>query len=96
MRRVFRRNADVVDRHILDETLLVPIRGQLSDLQRIFSLNPVAEFIWSQLDGVQDLSAIAEKVTGAFEVAPEEAEADVAGFVADLAAAGLVTELTAV
>ena len=93
--KVFRRNTDVVDRQILDETLLVPIRGQLSELQRIFALNPVGEFIWAQLDGTQDLSAVTRKVAEAFEVTAKEAEADVMGFVEELAAAGLVSELPA-
>ena len=90
---VYRRRPDVVDRSILGETLLIPIRGELADLQRIFALNPTAEHIWAQLDGRRDLAALRDGLAAAYEVAPAEAEADVVGFVSQLAAAGLVVEV---
>ena len=37
---IYQHSPDVVARQILGETLLVPIRGELADLQRIFALNP--------------------------------------------------------
>jgi hypothetical protein len=89
----YRRNNDVVSRQVLDERLLVPIRGQLADLQQVFMLNPVAETIWQQLDGAHDVAAIRDVVVAEFEVEPEQAEADVAEFVAHLREAGLIREV---
>lgn len=43
--KVYRHSGDVVNRQILGDTLLVPVRGKLADLQRIFALNPVARHI---------------------------------------------------
>jgi hypothetical protein len=90
---VYRRSTDVRDRQVLDETLLVPIRGELADLQRIFALNPVAQHIWSQLDGERDLAAIRDTIVARFEVEPAQAEADLMEFVAELSAAGLAAEV---
>jgi len=91
---VYRRQPDVVGRQILGETLLVPIRGELADLQRIFALNPVAQHIWTQLDGEHDLAALRDGLVAAFEVEPAQADADLAEFVAQLRAAGLIAEVS--
>ena len=91
---VYRKSPDIVGRHILDETLLVPIRGELSDLQRIFALNPVAELVWSKLDGNTPLTTIVDVVAGEFEVERDQAERDVSEFAAQLQEAGLALEVT--
>lgn len=90
---VFVKNDQVVYRKIADETLLVPIRGNLADMQRIFALNPVAEFIWQQLDGQQSLTAICDRLLEEFEVDRPQAEADVLEFVQELQQSGLVQEI---
>jgi hypothetical protein len=89
---VYRRSPDVTGRQVLGETLLVPIRGELADLQHIFALNPAAETIWGQIDGEHDLAALCDSVAARFDVEPAQAEADVAAFVAELSAAGLIVE----
>lgn len=90
---VYRKSRDIVGRHILDETLLVPIRGELSSLQRIFALNPVAEFVWSKLDGGTNGQAIVDGVVAEFDVEREQAEQDVSDFLKELEEAGLVVEV---
>jgi hypothetical protein len=95
LNRTYRRNADVVSRLVLGEALLVPIRGQLADLQRIFMLNPTAQYIWGQLDGERSLATICDSITAEYAVAPAQAEADLDELVAALAAAGLVAEAEA-
>ncbi len=89
---VYRHSPDVIGRQILGETLLVPIRGELADLQRIFALNPVAQHIWEALDGAHTLAAVRDAVVAQFEVELAQAEADVIEFVDLLSAAGLIVE----
>lgn len=91
--RVFEKAPDVVDRRIADETLLIPIRGRLADMQRIFALNPVCEFIWGALEGGSTPERIAEQVTEAFDVDSVEAERDCREFLAQLVTEGLVREV---
>jgi hypothetical protein len=83
----------MIGRKILGETLLVPIRGELADLRRIFALNPVAQHIWEALDGVRDLARVCESIVVRFEVDPAQAEADVVEFVGQLSGAGLIVEV---
>lgn len=89
---VFRKRERIVTREIAGETLLVPIRGKLVDMQKIFSLDPVAAFVWERLDGTRPLAAIRDSVLEAFDVEPPQAETDVQEFVAELMAADLIEE----
>jgi hypothetical protein len=88
----YRKSEDVIARQIAGETLLVPIRGDLAGMQRIFALDKVAEYIWQQLDAETTLEAIRDGVLANFDVSMEQAEADIGGFIAELLEAGLIVE----
>lgn len=88
--RIFRKNGGIVTRSVAGETFLVPIRGRLADMQKIFSLNATGEFIWQELDGKRDLQQIIGSIQSAFEVPPEQAAADAREFIAALLEEGLV------
>ncbi len=87
---VFRKRGEVVSREIAGETILVPISGKLADMQRIFSLTPVASYIWGRLDGERSLEIIIQDVTDNFDVEHTEAENDLGEFVGELLKAGLI------
>lgn len=87
---VFRKQHDIVHRTIAGEALLVPIRGELADMQRIYSLNPVADFIWERIDGAATVAAIADAVIDGFETDADGALQDTHALIAELAAAGLI------
>jgi hypothetical protein len=88
--RVARKDDQLVSRHIAGETIIVPIRGKLADLQRIYALDPVAEYIWEQLDGETSLQEVLERILETFDVEREQAKADLAAFVGELLEEGLV------
>ncbi|MEW5736902.1 MAG: PqqD family protein [Thermodesulfobacteriota bacterium] len=85
------KEENLVSRKIAGETLVVPIRGRLADMQRVFALNPLADFIWERMDGRRTVGEIREAVLAAYEVTPEEAEADIHDFVEDLCRANLAS-----
>lgn len=89
--RVCVRAEGVVVRRIAGETILVPTTGELANMQRIFVLDEVGEFVWGSLDGTKDLAAVTQSMTEEFEVDSKQAEADLAEFVEALSDAGLVT-----
>ena len=90
--RVYERREPIVSRKIFDEMLLVPVRGQLADMERIFSLDPVAEHIWERLDGRRKMMEIRDSVLATFDVAGNQAERDIVEFIEELLAAGLIAE----
>ena len=89
---VLAKRDEIVSREIAGETILVPIRGKLVDLQRIFSVNPVGAHIWQQLDGKRTLAEVRDSVLATFDVEEGRAEADLQEFVAELVEAELVEE----
>jgi hypothetical protein len=91
-RRVLRKSDQIVTRELAGETILVPIRGTLASLQQIFVLNPVAAFIWEQLDGERSLDEICEGILERFDATPATARGDLLELVEGLLAAGLIAE----
>lgn len=90
MSAVPKKRSDVLTRQIAGEAIIVPIRGRLADMQNIFAVNVVAEFIWERMDGKRTLDQIAGEVAQHFEVAEDVARSDVAEFVDELSRAGLI------
>jgi hypothetical protein len=90
--KVFEKTDNIVARRIAGELFLVPISGDLANMQRIFTLTAVAEFIWEKLDGRMDLNDIRRNVLDRFDVPEEQAEADIKEFVTELRKEGLARE----
>ena len=87
---VYRCCENLVTREIVGETIIVPISGQLADLQQVYSLNTTGGFIWGQLDGSASLEIIHRAVTANFKISKKQAWTDLSELVADLAEAGLI------
>jgi hypothetical protein len=81
---IYKQDETVVARDIVGETILVPIRGKLADLQRIFALNEVGAYIWSKLDGESTLESICDDLQMEFDVSRELAERDMSEFIDEL------------
>lgn len=88
---LYSRDADVVTRRIAGEALLVPIRKRLADLDCVYVLHGIGEFLWERLDGTRTRDDLVRDVVGRFAVDAQEASADIDAFLGELAKAGLVT-----
>jgi len=88
--KIFIRNQDIVSRKIAGELFLVPVKGKLADMEKIFTLTAVAEFIWDRLDGQRSLDDIRNDVVARFDVKEEQADSDIREFIAELVEAGLI------
>ena len=84
LERVYARDPNFVSRRIEDETVLVPIRNNVDDLDCIYSLNPVGALIWECLDGMADLQFIRDVITREYAVASHAAERDLTAFIDEL------------
>jgi methyltransferase-like protein len=93
MTLVYRKKDDLLTRRIAGETIVVPIRGKLADMQNIFAVNAVAEFIWERMDGQRTLDQIAREVAEHFEVGEGQARSDVLEFAGELNEAGLIEKM---
>lgn len=87
----YNRDADVVTRRIAGEALLVPIRKRLADLDCVYVLHGVADFLWERLDGTRTKADLLREVVERFAVGSPEASGDIDEFLGELEKAGLVT-----
>lgn len=77
-------------RVIAGETLIVPVRNRVGDLDSIYTLNEVASRIWQLVDASMPVSEIAETISREYEVETEEAAQDVVELLNSMKEAGLV------
>ena len=63
----YQRNQDFVFRSIAGESVLVPIRQRLGDLESIFTLDEVATCIWERLAAPASLDEIVGAIEEQFE-----------------------------
>jgi hypothetical protein len=89
----YRRKEDIAGRQIAGESFLIPVCGKPVDMENIFVLNPLADFIWQRLDGERSLAAIVDEIASGFDVTVERARADLKDFIGQLLQNGLVEEM---
>lgn len=90
--KVYKKNDEIVSREIAGETILVPIKGKLADMQRVFALENVSEFIWQHLDGQATLDTILKCLTESYDIDHARARSDIAEFIDELLQAELIVE----
>ena len=76
---------DVVAREVEGEFLVIPIASGVGDMEdELYSLNECGKAIWDKLDGEKNLDNIKDELVEEYDVASEEMETDILGFVAEL------------
>jgi hypothetical protein len=89
----YRRKEGIAGREIAGESFLIPVCGTPVDMNDIFVMNPLGDFIWRRLDGERTLDAIVDEIIAEFDVASEQAGADASDFVGQLLRNSLVEAL---
>lgn len=92
MSAVYSKNPDIVFRKIADEFVLIPICRNVADMDRIFSLNETAGFIWELIDGKRSLEDLARYVAEEFEVDTKQAGDDLRIFLDAMKSCGNIKE----
>ena len=77
---VFEPRGEYVARDVGGETILVPVRRGVAELDSVFTLNEVGSVIWKALVRGLCLREIAEEVFATFDVSLETAQRDVEEF----------------
>lgn len=86
----FVRSQAVVGRVVGGETLIVPVRAKVGDLASIYSFNGTGSLIWKLLDAPRTVAELSMAIAEEYDVEVAQAEHDVAEFVSELKAVGLV------
>jgi hypothetical protein len=88
--RSFDKDGNVVTREIAGETIIVPIRSNVGDLNSIFTLNEMGTAIWRRIAGQTRVTDLVEAICAEYDVEPEEAEHDTIAFLEELEQVGLI------
>jgi hypothetical protein len=90
LEKKYKRNENFVYRKIENETILVPIKNNVGDMNCIYNMNEVGAFIWDHLDGEKTLNDILNMVADEFDVSDQDAEIDLQDYISDLNEIGAI------
>jgi hypothetical protein len=79
-----------VTRQIAGETLIVPVAGNVADLESVYVLNEVGSRVWELLRTPVAVDEIVTTVVDEFAVDPARAREDLVAFLDALVSRGLV------
>ncbi len=86
----FVKDDNLMARNIAGETLIVPIRNSIGDLNSIYTLNEVGALIWQMIDERTRVNQIVEAVSTEYDVIRDEAAQDVIELLDSMTAEGLI------
>ena len=89
----YQKSESIVSRDIAGETILVPIRSNVGDLESIYTLNETAARVWALLDSTKTVAEIRDVIIAEYEVEVGEAEQDVLELLAQLESFGGVEKV---
>lgn len=74
-----------VTRAVGDELVIVPLTGNVAQMNELFTLNETGKFIWENIENADSVDALAALVTEAFDIDTDKARNDVEAFLNKLA-----------
>lgn len=80
----------MVTRVVAEETIVVPVRGGVGDLDGLFTFNELGSGIWELLEAGRTLGELVAWVADRYDVSEEQARADVTRFLEELRQQGLI------
>jgi hypothetical protein len=91
-RRVYSHRGEFALRKVGNESILVPIRNRVGDLDSVYVFTPVAARIWSLLDGARDVDSVVETICGEYDADSGVVRTDLGELLGSLEAADLIGE----
>lgn len=90
LEKSFIKDDDLVARNIGGETLIVPVKHRVGDLNAIYTLNDVGARVWQLIDGRIRVDQIVETISAEYDVAADQAAGDIVELVDSMESAGLI------
>jgi hypothetical protein len=84
------KESDLVTRKIAGETIVVPIKKDIADMESIYTFNELGSRIWHLMDQRTNINQIVDVICSEYDVNREEAERDVMDFLEELEREGLI------
>jgi len=88
--RKYERSQDLVSRSVAGETLIVPVRGGVGDLNSIYTLRNVSQLIWQMVGEGRNFGEMVEGIMQEYDVQIEKAEQDLDRFLDEMLSEKLI------
>lgn len=88
--RVFAHRGEFALRQVGSESILVPIRNRVGDLDSVYVFTDVAARIWALFDGTRDVDSIVSMVCSEYDVEASVVRADLEELLGSLESADLI------
>ena len=93
--KIYSKNPDFVHREVAGESILVPIRRQLSEVNSLYVLNETGAAVWRRIDGTRPIRAILTELSNEYDVTSEQLEKDLSTLIEDLLSIRAIEETSA-
>ncbi len=90
LHRTYIKDANLITRRIAGESIIVPVKSRVGDLDFIYTLNETSASAWQLIDGRTPLSQIIACIGDEYDVSRDEATADLLELIDSLQSAGLI------
>jgi hypothetical protein len=88
--RVFAHRGEFALRQVGSESILVPVRNHVGDLDSVYVFTTVAARIWSLIDGSRDVDSIVTTICDEYDGEPQVVRADLEELLGSLEGAALI------
>jgi hypothetical protein len=88
--RVFAHRGEFALRQVGTESILVPVRNHVGDLDSVYVFTSVAARIWALIDGERDVNEIVAAICSEYDAEPSVVRADVDELLGSLEGAALI------
>ena len=93
--KIYSKTPDFVHREVAGESILVPIRRQLSEVNSLYVLNETGAAVWRRIDGTRPIRAILTELSNEYDVTSEQLEKDLSTLIEDLLSIRAIEETSA-
>lgn len=91
----YARNPDYVYRMVVGEAILIPIRGQVADMECIYTLNDVGALVWRKLETPATEAELQRAILDEYEADAQAVTADVEEFLQGMVVVGAIRRIPA-
>ena len=88
----FNRNPDFVYRKVIEETILVPVHMNVTEMDCIYTLNEIGAFIWEQLETPLSFEQLTERLLDEYDVDHETLATDLETFLDEMQSIGAIVQ----
>jgi hypothetical protein len=81
---VIDKKKNIISKKINNEYILVPLAGNVANMNLLYTLNETAAFLWEKIDGTKNIDQLAEEIVMEFDVEKNDAIIDTNNFISKI------------